>query len=253
MPCQAGLWDTSALLADRERSCILKNLLPSRPSMIQAFAAMRTFSAPLRFLVTLATSCLLLTSCGEEETEETPSLSKAGSGNTKRAASREPAPPQDTLAEEMVGFWVADVEAMTKELKNSSQNGQTIPPNIISAIAGSLAVEIPEVGKMVVHRLGKETPSSFEGTSSDVNTRTITAKVTENGETLQGSAIIDGDSLTLEKGDRFLYLIRATEEEFRNKLKESAESRSKIRLPGGPGPGPGPAPGSQPPLPGPGN
>ena len=139
----------------------------------------------------------------------------------------------------MIGYWEPNAEAMKKEMEKEmadNPNAAALAP-MMEALIASMAVHIPKKGEVIIHVMGEEKPGTYELTKTDVATKTLTMRVTEDGETSEGTAMIDGDRLVLEKDGNTLDLNRIDEATFKKRLENA-----KLPVPGGEAPTPPPIP-----------
>lgn len=203
----------------------------------------------LSFFFTAVTAVLglvlLSAGCGgSDEEEQAAADGGAGPRSSQQPgkADREPAPPVD-LEALMVGFWAPDEEHMQQELTRElagNPSADTLGP-MIESIVASMAVEIPRKGEIVVYRMGKRYSSLYTLTETDSASKTLSMRITEDGEVREGRAVIGGDTLTLHNGEKTLKLKRIDEDTFRTRIEN-------VRIPippqpqGEQTPSPGPPP-----------
>ena len=139
------------------------------------------------------------------------------------------------LESQMVGYWAPNVEAMEKEMLKEigdNPNAAALAPMMTAMLAG-MSVEIKK-GEVTVHVMGQASTVTYKITKTDADTKTLTMSVEEDGDTEEGTAMIDGDQLVLTMADgKKLDLHRIDEAAFK-KRQESALT-PPAGLPGIPG------------------
>ena len=131
-----------------------------------------------------------------------------------------------SLADKLVGYWVPDPKAMIEMAIADLPEGAKDDPATMKMMEEQMT---SMAGKMVIHFDGAKTfmhgpgapeESTYKIIATDEQTNTLTAEITDaDGETETGKAIVDGDKLTLQKGDdeMKLELMRISEEEFKKR------------------------------------
>ena len=131
-----------------------------------------------------------------------------------------------SLEDQLIGYWAPNPEAMLEMALASMPEAAKADPATMKMMKEQMTAM---AGKMVIHFDGSKTfmygpdapeESTYKITATDEETKTLTAEITDaDGETETGKATVDGDKLTLEKGDdeMKLELLRITEAEFKKR------------------------------------
>jgi len=179
---------------------------------------------------------LMSVSCGEKADDT--NKEENGTKAEKPAEPAEPAEPAKPvepkaasggdsaeLEGKMVGFWAPNAEAMTAQAKKEigdDPNAQAILPMILAAI-GNMAIEVT-AGEVTIHGMGQADTATYKVTKADAAAKMLTMEVTDKDGTSEGTAIIEGDKLTLEKDGDELVLDRITKAAFDKRLEAAKNS-----------------------------
>ncbi len=169
---------------------------------------------------------LVVVSCeGRDEPADTGAGASSGDGTGSGKVSGNQNSPPGNLEEQVVGYWAPNADAMKQRLEDELKGN---PGELAAAKAmidprlSAMALQIPAKGQVVIHEImGAPQPSTYTVKSIDLPGRTLEIAVTDKGKVQDGTITIDGNQLTLSKGEDTLILDRIDEAAFRKRQQPS--------------------------------
>jgi hypothetical protein len=171
---------------------------------------MRNFLSQVGSVLTAVGISLLAISCGDKDEKST----DGKDGNENKAgkdAKGGKAGGSVDLAAQMVGYWAPRQEDMIAEIKKKigdDPNAAAMLP-MFTAMMASMTVEVTK-DSVTVNTPGEPDVVTYKVAKTDAASKTLTLTVTDDGEEIEGTAIVEGDKLTLKKKEDTLILDRLT-------------------------------------------
>lgn len=170
------------------------------------------------FIAAIAVTALSLASCNKapESSDGSPS---AGSGS------------QDP-AKEMIGYWGAEKDSLTKMVESEMSDGD-MPPAVmeklmgpvVEAMADIFAFELTSDRAFSISPDGYKEEGTYEIVSTDASTGDFVVKTTnvDDGKVEENKGNVRGDTMTLTKEGMTMELNRITQAEFEDRKAKAAD------------------------------